>query len=332
MAPLSKGASDRLLNLLYKKTIPEIATKVPKVSKVLYELGEEVHKSVLDDLLERQWEQKPMESAVEDVKAQYPSDSYSNILRFSCKNAYVGRKDLHNIFPINRERNYSLHDGLRKGLQFEVVKSRNPANLLFTGSYNLVFPNFNQACIYLLETKGKVINGFDLNLEFISPTESQLKRMTSPHLERGDSINVPDNEKLEGSTNKSTILHRLDELAKDRTRYIGTTEDPIYPLLLSLMNTSSRYCLVLVKNLPFGLSRHTLPNLLWDYEFENQNNPQLSVTEIVADAASQVNLTLVKFANEASANRFVRNYHGRKWEPVRKEKALYAPILCEIVD
>ena len=65
---LSKGASNRLLNLLYTTTSTEIATKVPIVSKYLYQQdetltnekpNEKAKGSILDGLMENEWKQKP---------------------------------------------------------------------------------------------------------------------------------------------------------------------------------------------------------------------------------------------------------------------------------
>lgn len=340
MKPPSTAVSDRLLTLLYKKAAPQIATKVPIVSKVLYDLDpNETHGSALDNLLERQWEQKPMEDAVQDAKKTLGDLPLTNILRFACKNAYVGGDDLRNIFPINRERNYYLDKKLRKGFKFLVVKARNPVNLLFTGAYYLVFPNLNQASVYYLETKGKLINGFDLKLEFVQPVDKHLRRMSSPYLESNNKSQVSYEKAAMAplleifTASQSHILQQLLRL-DDGTAYMGEDEAPSYPLLSSFMATSKRYRLVLVKNLPYGLSSHTIPNLLWDYDIDNPDDPLASITELFSDPTIQVHLTLIRFANEASARRFVRNYHGRRWDNIqsRKEKAVYSPILCEIVD
>lgn len=350
MARLPEGAYRRLLGLLYKKTAPEINTKVPIIKKVLYDLdlSEESNKSALDELLENQWRQKPMDSAVDDVR-NHTKAPVSNLLRFSCQNAYIGARDMESIFPINRERHYFLDLELRKGLQFETIKARNPINLTFSGAYYMIFPNTAQACVYYMETKSKLINGMDLKLEFVQPHLHHLKKMASPYLDRdinrileshklnvsSDKVGVTPIEEIFGcSLFKLRTITQLQQLDEDRTRISGHLVDPIFELLTFFVDTNIRNRLVLVKNLPFGISEPALENLLWDYELDNQDDPQSSITRIEMDPVTQSSLTLIKFNDPVEATRFVRNFHGRKWEKMltRKTKALYEPLLCEIVD
>lgn len=351
MDKLPPGAYNRLLNLLYKKTVPEINTKVPIVKRVLYDQdpNEESLKSTLDELMERLWRQKPMETAVVDVKSESPDIKISNILHFSCKNSLAGRMDFHNIFPINRERQYFLDQELRKGLLFHVVKGRNPVSLIFSGLYYLVFPNVNQACVYYSETKEKLINGFNLKFEFVFPTEKHLKRMSSPLFEAyGNSTmensfkgidpnsvgSAPISDIFRHSTSKGRIIDELALLKTDRTRYMNNVKDPLYDLLELYMDVPGRYKQVLVRNYPFGLSKPALQNLLWDYQLASVENPLSSIAHIHSDPVTQTTSTLLNFRDEANARRFVRNHHGRRWEKIlnRDDKALYDPILCEILD
>lgn len=350
MARLPEGAYRRLLGLLYKKTAPEINTKVPIVKRVLYDLdlSEESKKSVLDELLENQWRQKPMDSAVEDVRNSTKTP-VSNLIRFSCQNAYVGAQDVESIFPINRERHYYLDLELRKGLLFETIKARNPINLSFTGAYYMIFQNTTQACVYYMETKSKLINGMDLNMEFVQPHSNHLKKMASPYFDRdinrilathklnvaSDKVGVtPIEDIFACSQFKLRTIAQLQQLDEDRTRFSGHHVDPLFELLVFFVDTNIRNRLVLVKNLPFGISEPALENLLWDYELDNQDDPQSSITRIETDPVTQSSRTLIKFNDPSEATRFVRNFHGRKWEKMlsRKDKALYEPLLCEIVD
>lgn len=351
MNKLPPGAYNRLLNLLYKKTVPEINPKVPIVKRVLYDQDplEASLKSPLDELMERLWRQKPIETAIEDVKRKLPNTTISNILQFSCRNALAGRQDFHDIFPINRERQYFLDHELRKGLQFHVVKARNPVSLIFSGLYYLVFPNVNQACVYYAETKGKLINGFAMNFEFVLPTEKHLKRISSPLIQTPNNILVenavkgispssvglvPISDIFRHSPSKSRIIEELNKLDSDRSCYVNTAKDPLFDLLEIYMDVPGRYKQVLVKNYPFGLSKPALLNLLWDYQLSSPENPLSSISHIHSDPVTQTTSTLLNFRDEANARRFVRNYHGRRWEKIltRDDKALYEPILCEILD
>lgn len=351
---LSKGASNRLLNLLYTTTSTEVATKVPIVSKYLYQQdevsgNEKAKRSILDGLMENEWRQKPLETAIEDLPKTSALRKKSNILKFKCQNSFISYNDFYNIYPINRERKYYLSDELRKGIRFKVVKARNPVNLLPTGAYYLIFPNYKHACVYWMETVGKQINGFDLNLEFVGATASELKYMSSPFLDSSinDLLknhklriektvgNTPIQNIFQLSSNKSYIIKQIMDLGKQKIEnYQNIDVDPLYAPIVALIDTNSRIALVLVRNLPFGLSKHALPKLLWDYELAPLAKFSNCFTTIINDPLNQVHLNLIRFANKENAQRFVRNFHGKKWESVQseKEKKFYEPILCEIVD
>lgn len=351
MTRLPEGAYRRLLGLLYKKTVPEINTKVPIVKKILYELtpSDDHGKSVLDDLLENPWRQKPPGDAAADIKKDLPDLPLSLLLRFDCKNAYIGGDDLQNLFPINREREYSLPPELRKGIKFETVKARNPISLQFTGAYYLIFNNTEQACVYYRETRAKLVNGLPFQLDFVQPTQQHLKKIASPYLQR----NIGDilaNKKLDVASDKvgitpiedifacsgikSRIIDQLKRLDTDRSRISGHNVDPLFDLLTYFVDADIRKRLVLVKNLPFGISEPAIENLLWDYELDNPDDPQSSITRIEVDPVTQTSRTLIKFSDPIDASRFVRNFHGRKWEKMlsRKGKALYEPLLCEVIN
>ncbi|CUM62713.1 uncharacterized protein PRCAT00000269001 [Priceomyces carsonii] len=354
MTKLTKNASDRLINLLYTATSRDVATKIPIIKKHLYELinkDKEIRGSILDDLMENQWKQKPMEKATVDIEGVVSTKRKSNILKFKCQNSYISEFDFYNIYPISRERTYLLPRDIYKGITFEVIKSRNPFNLLHNGLYYLIFSSYVHACTYLLETFNKSINGFRLNMEFVEPSSNELKYMTSPYLDHSindvlhHSVNpfaladpgrVPVLEIFKYSNSKSSIIKKILELEKKRHQkeYHTFAKDPTSSLLADLVDKETRQSSVLVRNLPFGTSRFALPKLLWNYEMAPLEDDFNCYTTILSDPIRQVNLHLIRFANKSNARRFVRNFHGKRWESVqsRKEKPLYEPILCEIVN
>lgn len=343
-----KADYERLASLLYKKTVPEVKPKLPIMKRVLYEpeLNPNAsRKSVLEDLMEFEWDQKPMALAMADMVQRNGKIEKSNILRLDCRNKYVGRSDLRDIFPVMRERRYIM-PAKQKDLDFNVVKSRNPFSLLFTGAYYLIFQNFNQACVYYLETAAKALNGIAVNLTFVQPTENNLRKMCSPLLTSNDVLpqmiesgqksfgSIPISEIFAGSPVANELLSNLLHSPKDRSGYHDSMVDPVYTWASRLAGIPGRYNQVLVQNLPFGITGPALENLLWDYEFENEEDPQKSILNFYTNSSLQTTLALLRFKDEDNARRFVRNYHGRRWEKMlsRKEKPLYAPILCEIVD
>lgn len=359
MPPQGTPSYNRLLNLLHSKTVPEVREKISVVKRVLYEhdsspapsddssgSGSPVT-SILDQMMHSLYEQKPMTQAMEMVQNNLPNGPKSNVLRLNCPFSHVGRADLHNIYPINKDRQFVLPDPLRKGLKFQVVKARNPISLLFAGSYYLVFPNYNQACVYYLESKGKLLNGFEVDLEFVYPSKNHLKYMGSPIL-HSKNINTIDDfaplsekvkhldcaELFTDSANQLKILTELEKVKRDRSEFTNTYKDPLYDILEYFMDVPFRYSLVLVHNLPFGITKPSLNQLLWNYEFSTESNPHDSMGILHASPATQVSLALLRFKDETNAARFVRNYHGRAWNKMGKTnvKPLYEPIRCEIVD
>lgn len=338
-----QGSSERIVSLM-KKAEKDVSSKVPMVMRRLYELDpNESTTSILEDLVDNGPKQKSTFQARDDVRSIAPDSPSTNVLRFECRNAYIGRRDFYNVQPIPRERLYSYKPPLNKGLRFDLVKARNPLNLLFSGAYYLVFPNHLQACLYYMETRHKVMNGFNMKLEFVSPNEKHLGRMGSPLLEPSashkphSSLSSTSNPSFENifktSKEKSLILEKLEQLKDVKDDSLADTH-PNYLLLQRFMNIPTRYQLVLVRNLPFGLSSQTLSDLLWDYKFSDMIALLNSWKQIICDPITQTNLTLIHFGDEQSAMRFVRNFHGRRWDPVNKgrEKQLYQPVLCEILE
>lgn len=338
MAKPPKESYEKLLALLYKRALPEIKTKVPIIKRVLYELGPLDSDQSLLDLAADLLKQKPMESAVADVQAKFAEVKLTNILRFNCRNSFISREDFQNLFPVNRERYYYLDGPLRKMLRFHTVKARDPATLSFLGSYYLVFPNVNQACIYFQETTNKLVNGFDLELQFESPSERMLRRVASPLL--SPDLNQDDlprrlpEDVFELSASKKELISKLANLELDLLQFLGSQKDPLYDLLHLFSNGDSRNAQVLVKNLPFGVTQPALENLLWDYDFYTPNDPQKSILRFATDVATSTSSTIIRFKDNANAKRLVRNYHGHEWDKIkgRSDKIISAPILCEILD
>lgn len=342
-------AYNRLLNLLHAKSIAEARPKVAAVKRVLYDHAAPSYpaQSILDDLMKKRWEQQPLKAAIAETEQIAPHGVKSNVLVLNCPMAHVGRVDLHNIYPRINDRRFALPQALRDGPRFHVVKARNPVTLLFAGCYYLVFANYNQGCAYYLESRGKLINGFGVDLRFVHPNVHHLKHMGSSLLHSRSTAPVANFEVLSQtykqrsykevfaeSAPQCKIIAELEKIDRDRSAYCDLDQDPLFDLLEYFMDIPSRYSLVVVRNLPFGITRPVLYQLLWNYEFATAENPQDSMRLLHSDPGAQVTVVLLHFKDEVNARRFVRNYHGRHWDKMIKIKlkALYEPIRCEIVD
>lgn len=202
-----------------------------------------------------------------------------------------------------------------------------------------------------MEMRDKMVNGFDIKLEFVIPKESELKYMLSPFFDtdiNGSLKNKPlpilD---LVPKTPLSTIFHsskrklqQTKQLKKasasiDRTSdsYTLLDTDPTHDILLSFLDVDVRNRYVLVRNLPIDLSPHALPKLLWDYDLADLPDLSDCFTTVRLDPVNQVHLKVIRFADHTNAQRFVRNYHGKKWHLVQAgdDKPLPKPILCEVL-
>lgn len=279
--------------------------------------------------MENDWNQKPLSQAETDLPKLASTQIKSNVLKFNCKNNYISGDTFRNLYPIKRERKYQLPpDIVQRGPALAAIKGRDPHDLRPLGLYYLIFEDFTQAAAYWLETLGKVTNGFDLNLEFTELSSKELSHISSPHLDKQAGIEVQQNDGPDS----------MMALARERVTDIQPS-DPSSPLVYELEDvlTLSQYLIrkstVLVKNLPFGLSKHALPKILWDYQLRHLDYSH-SIHTVVNDPINQLHLKMISFADEQNARRFVRNYHGRKWDSVQtvKEKKLYEPILCEVVE
>ncbi|KAK6465405.1 hypothetical protein DFJ63DRAFT_316613 [Scheffersomyces coipomensis] len=360
---LSNKASEKLMSLLYNATSQKVAPTLPRITKHLYDNNNQTDQnqsssSYLDTLVKNDWNLKPMIEAVKDLPLRSNTHLHSNILKFNCVNSFITANDFKSIYPNYPERTYSIIPKQDESivpttnhsdLQFNVIKSRQALNLQFQHSYYLIFPNYIQACVYYNEVLHKTINGFELtDFQFVDPTEQELKNMISPHYQTYSlspglfpsktNISTIKFNHLFPSNQQSQLVKDITALTSIKSEPSSTytleqahTPHPNYNLLIDLINPNIRGNMVLVKNLPFGLSKHTLPRLLWNYDL-NDRNPIIS---IIKDPKHQINTSLIKFKNPTNAQRFFRNFHGKKWDKFQhhqKEKILYDPILCEIIN
>lgn len=310
-----------LLGMLYNQTAPKVARQVPRISKKLYDSGD-ISGSALDGLMANDWKQKPFAAAIADVNT-VPT----HVLKFRCPDSYITRSDFLNLYPIQRDRMYQVDGHLKP---FTVVKSRNAANLLFNGAYYLVFRNHNHACTYLLETKGKKINGFELQLAFANPLK-ELRNLSLPFLDEQWSTAPAPEFELAITNTRYAEAYTLLKTSKEQM----LKEDDVEPQFMHLnqfMDYPNRIRTVLVRNLPFGLAKSTLPRLLWDYDFLDVADQSKCFAEVYSDARAQAHLSLIRFADAHNAKRFVRNFHGMPWVQKKDEKKLYEPLLCEVLD
>lgn len=341
---VTKEGTSKLLRLLYDSTSTEARKRTPLVTNHLYKdpTTTTITGSVLDNLMENDWNQKPLAQAIHDLPKVSATEIKSNILHLKCPNSLMVNADFHNVYPVQRDRIYTIPPTLKSGINFWAIKSRNPHTLTFNNRYYLIFPNHNYAAAYWLETRNKVINGFPLQLLFVN-CQDHLKYMSSPWLDfdNNDNYNHNGSDSLElpslhlplvdtfkNCPEKSNLMHEI----------LNKSFDTNFEKLSQFIDFPVRNSCVLVRNLPFGLSNKALPRLLWDYDFPDHLSIGKCFVQILRDPLSQVNLTLIRFRDHENARRFVRSFHGKKWFGCRsksdreKVKRLYEPILCEIVN
>lgn len=357
---MTKVARDpgRLLELLYNSTSKAVGANVAKITQHLYGGGGAGMKSTLDELMENDWKQKPKVEAMKDIsRIAGAAGVKSTVLKVTSADSFLTKSDFNFLYPVKRDRQYKV-DG---NLQFTVVKKRHSSNLVFGGGYYLVFRNYNEACLYMLETIGKRLNGGRIDLGFAGVGEvvdgvSTKWLQPANSSEQSESGQTRQSESLTSQTTTSTnssltassltasspaatlinniLNYKTQNPNYDPEKY--TTTDPHYNLLNQLINTKLRRRSVLVRNLPINLSHFSLMKLLWNYDFPPLRDLRLCFTTVVQDARRQTTLTLIEFADSKNALRFVRNFHGKPWDSMhnstKKEIKLYGPVLCEVIE
>ncbi|KAF6071533.1 hypothetical protein FOB64_001263 [Candida albicans] len=164
---------------------------------------------------------------------------------------------------------------------------------------------------------GIIMNGMKINFEIIKLNESILKTMS--------------NEKISDFNKINEILSIIDN-PNTGTDFNFDVDVDVFQILNNWLNHNSsrrRNNYVLVQNWPFGLSQKYISKLLWNYKL-------LDIITIKSDIKQQLNIILLKFDNYKDCLRFIRNYHGKKWDHLQlksnnlnKEIIFYQPLLCE---
>ncbi|RCK55827.1 Protein PET54 [Candida viswanathii] len=316
MSKPTPEATKKLMNLLYSSATSQIASHkpiisdvaTPTISRVLYDDSKPT--APLKDLAFDSGKglghrrRIPAEHALLSLWPPFRS----NVLLFRCTNAYVTRYDMWKMMAAPEVRMYEFT--MRP---FEMVKRRDPVTLEFLDEYLLVFENQIQAAVYVKETEGKVINGVGLNLLFVKLNHGVMRTMGNQYMCDFDKIG--------------------DILGIKEDENAGVVDDaPFanYEPLLDWMNRK-RLNYVIVRNWPFGLSTASVLRFLWDYGYDR-------MVQVESDIQTGKNVVLLKFDKAKDANRFIRNYHGKKWDllqtksnKTQREKTFYQPLLCEAI-
>lgn len=323
MSKPTTEATKKLMNLLYSSTTSQISASksiisdvtTPKISRMLYNDQEPTTTIPSTSNI-------PMTFDNISSKLKIPSENAllslwpnfrSNILQFKCPNSYITKYDFWKLIPNERNCKYNL----KLNPTFEIIKKRNN-QLDFMNEYYLIFENQLNACVYIKETEGKLINGIKLNFEFIELNKKILESMNFKK--------ISDFNKINGILNLNEKVVGVDEDDKDLMSNIKFDN---FEVLKNWLNVDKRENYVIVRNWPFGLNESSVFRLLWNYDLIN-------IIDVVSDVTNEKRTVLLEFNNFKDANRFIRNYHGRKWDYLQgksnkrhKETIFYQPLLCE---
>ncbi|KAG7661771.1 uncharacterized protein J8A68_004719 [[Candida] subhashii] len=326
MTKLPQEASNKLINLLYSRIATKVTPQLPKLRNILYDEVSTVQNDklsssdvtpvqrVLQTLGPELMTLKDKEDALNRVRPKITS----NILRLKCPNSYITRDDFSRILPMRREQTYVpiMTDGSSLSInafEFLAVKERSNFDLSFQNAYYLIFANQLDACVYLEETRHRVLNGIRLNFQFAEITEDSLKRIVPETL-------------YYGTKNYSALVGLCTSVKSNQY-----TSAPFqnYELLKNLVNFEHRRRSVLVRNMPPGLTHSSLTSELWNINL-HYNKP---ITVVRNDSTTESSVYLLHFTSIASAENFVNRYHGRNWDNFPdRENGLHNPVLCEIID
>lgn len=350
--------SKKLINLLYSSTASKLpSTKgsiisditTPTISRILYQ--DLSSTGTTDNVLDLTSSHSSLsilkfpnnQTFLQDSSKQQTTFVNSNIVRFKCPILYITKNDILKSIPTTSSSflgSFNNVNGLKNLNRFELIKKRdyrintNQA-LKFLGEYYMIFENqllanqfINQTTTKPSETEtetetdvgvgvGIIMNGMKINFEIIKLNESILKTMS--------------NEKISDFNKINEILSIIDNPNTD-TDFNFDVDVDVFQILNNWLNHNSsrrRNNYVLVQNWPFGLSQKYISKLLWNYKL-------LDIITIKSDIKQQLNIILLKFDNYKDCLRFIRNYHGKKWDHLQlksnnlnKEIIFYQPLLCE---
>ncbi|ODQ78606.1 hypothetical protein BABINDRAFT_162806 [Babjeviella inositovora NRRL Y-12698] len=227
----------------------------------------------------------------------------SHILHFRSKNSLLTKVDFINLLPSVEQSIYNTAELPNQRLEFEVVKARKPETLLFDNGYYLIFPSYEQACVFWSETFGKQLSGKEFRLVFASLSEHY---------------------QCIHSETLGEVLPVLQSYLPELPAYFSHSEwetgyHPQAPRLVV-----KRTQCALVRNLPFHVTADSIRNTLWDYDFYNTPRSLQSLLKgekltmeptqhIFQHRKSNSNIWLLRFANHSNATRFVRSFNGTQW-------------------
>lgn len=337
--------SKKLINLLYSSTasklpltnkgsiISDITT--PTISRILYQDLSSTSGNT-DNILDLASPPSPrLKFPTEHKSLRDIGIVNSNIIRFKCPILYITKNDLVKSLLTLSLGNFKYDNdndinGLRKlpsyynnNNQFELIKKRDyrintNQPLKFLGEYYMIFENQLLANKFIQGSpnNGVIINGMRIHFEIIKLNESILKSMS--------------NEKISDFNKINEILSIINKPENDNGGD-GDGDSNDFQILKNWLGggNQNRDNYVLVQNWPFGLSSIYISKLLWNYKL-------LDIINIKTDIKQQLNIVLLKFDNHKDSSRFIRNFHGRKWDhlqlksnTINKEIIFYQPLLCE---
>lgn len=335
---MSKSASDKLLKLLYSSTVTGAGNRATPVVKAM-QAASSIDLNGFLSLENSAFSSNAIEKVMEEVDVEVKS----NILKFKCSNCLISSGDFYSIYPRENSRRYKLPPELKNGVKFTSLKARYPLSLSFADAYYLIFPNRLHAAAYYMETKNKSINGLPMSLQFVIPKRKEMSYMHSNLLDFGTQPLQPRaiGEQEHGSSQDKrhmqtpAALNQTGATLKENSLIKLIEQDPDnYASMLKLIDLPTRKATVLVKNLPLGIAPSALSKLLWDYDFPVHIPLGSCFKQIKSDALKQVHVMLIRFADEDNANRFVRSFHGTKWQGLMKSDVtkLHEPLLCETLN
>nr|O13364.1 RecName: Full=Protein PET54; AltName: Full=Petite colonies protein 54 [Saccharomyces bayanus]AAB81269.1 Pet54p [Saccharomyces bayanus] len=221
------------------------------------------------------------------------------ILQFRSYNPYLVKEDIVSILPENQ---YKKRGQFTNGLDFQLIKVRDPKYFQFKDQYYLLFNDHNSLVEYADLTRLSRINKVRVRM---TPLMQPLPNLMTKFQRYSQNLHnaFQSSEKyFEGLTEKIDAKNMID-----------VTQ--LWRVLDSVREMESKS--VLVWNFPTELQSSNILNYFWFYNIR-------SSFKMYWDDEMKRNLRFISFENSNDAYRFKRNYHGllakELLNPPRKEK------------
>lgn len=269
---------------------------------------------ILDQGSELFEKEKAFETARNYIQRETPSlksdpSKRSNVLFYQSRNSFILREDFLLLVPKTpSQAQGSQIPYFWNTNSIKVFKARDLQTLRFLDGYYLIFESFSEACLFLCQTSGKMLDDKIATFSFVDSNNA--KNCAQELL--GEKATVQANKEGEPIID---VIPYLVGAGLEQEAFI-TKETKVYP----------RLCYAILHFFPYIFNEKALlSNVLWSFRLGVGPNKIRLLTE---DRIARYKLWCVLFENPEEVMRFYRAYHGKTVTTSR----VYPKTLVEIIE